>query len=68
MTHILEIFLRKSHDQIHIDIVKTKTSRQFETLNRLFYRMMTANDMKCLLLHRLWIDGNTADSVVTQHL
>ena len=68
MTHILEIFLRKSHDQIHIDIIKAQTSRQLKTLNRLFYRMMTANDIKCLLFHRLRIDGNTTDSIVAQHL
>ena len=68
MTHIIDILFRKSHDKIHIDVVKAKTSGQFKAFDRLVNGMMTSDNIQCLLLHRLRIDGDTADSVITQHL
>ena len=44
LTHILDGFLRKSHDQIHIDIVKTNLPCKFETVDGLLHRMLAADE------------------------
>ena len=41
---ILDGLFRKSHDQIHVDIVKANLPGQFETVDGLLHRMLTADE------------------------
>ena len=68
MTHILQILIWKPHDQIHVNIVKAQLSCKPEAFHGLLHRVMSSNDIQCLLLHGLRVDGDTADSMLAQYL
>ena len=65
--HICRIFSRKSGDQIHIDIIKSKLTCEVEDLFYIFYRMFSSDKIQCLLLHCLWVDGNAGYRIFADH-
>ena len=63
MFYIIQIFPRKSHDQVHIDVVKAKFSCNVELFFYIFYCMTAADEIQGLLVHGLWVNRNTADAM-----
>ena len=49
-------------------MIKAKLSCELKALDRLLHRVMPPDQVKCLLLHGLRIDGDTADAVLAQNL
>ena len=61
-------FTRQSDDDIHIDIIKPFLPREPEGFPNLIHRVMPADQVKCLLIHRLGIDRNTAHRIMPHSL
>ena len=61
------MFSRKTCDQIHIDIVESQFSCQMENADYIFHCVTSSDHIQCLLLHGLWIDGNSANSMLSDH-
>ena len=59
------MFSRKTCDQIHIDIVESQFSCQMENADYIFHCVTSSDHIQCLLLHGLWIDGNSANSMLS---
>ena len=53
--YIIECLLRKSHDEIHVYVVKAQLTCELEAIYRIVYRVVSSYYIKCLLLHGLWI-------------
>lgn len=54
--YIIECFLGKSHDEVHVYVVKAQLTRELEALYRIVYRVVSSYYIECLLLHGLRID------------
>ena len=68
MAHILNVLAGKSHNEVHIDIVVACLPCHRKGLLRLLYRMLPANEIQGLLIHRLGIHGDTGDLMIFQNL
>ena len=68
LADIVDRLLRQTHDQVHIDIVKSQLPRQQEFFLHILHRMTASDEVKRRLLHRLRIDGNTGNAVIPEHL
>ena len=64
----MNIFTRKSHDQIHIDIVKSQLSCQMECFFCLVYRVFSSDDLQSFLIHGLWVYRNPCYRIFTDCL
>ena len=67
MFHLFILLPRKPYDQVHINIIKSKFSGQMKCFHSLFYRVSSSDDIQSTLIHSLWIDGNSADPMFSQH-
>ena len=67
MLHHRFVLTWKSHDQVHIDIIKATLSCKFKRLLCFLYRMSASDDIQCLLVHGLWIYRNPRDRVISDH-
>ena len=65
--HICPCLTRKSCDQIHIDIIKSKLSCHAKNAFYIFNGMLSSDQIQCLLLHRLWIDRNSRHRISADH-
>ena len=59
---------RKPDDQIHINIVKSKRPCKGKGLLRLLDGMLSSDQIKRFLVHRLRVDRDAADAMIPQHL
>ena len=64
---VIDIFLRKSDDEVHIDIVKAKISCHAEFFLHHIHGVMASDQIQSCLLHRLRIDGDPGDIVGTEN-
>ena len=61
----MDIFTRKTYDQIHINVIKSQLSCQMEGFFCLIYGMLTSDDLQCFLIHGLWIYRNSCYRIFT---
>ena len=61
--HILQRLLGKSHDQIHIDVVKAQLPGHVKFLLHHVHSVAASDEIQGLLVHSLGIDGDAGDAV-----
>ena len=66
--YILQSFLRQSDDEIHIDVVKANLTGKLETVHHILHCVAASDETQSILLHSLWVDGNTAHAMFLKHL
>ena len=61
--HIVHILLRKPHNQIHVDVVKSQLPGHVKPILHHIHGVVAANQVQGLLVHGLGINGDTADAM-----
>ena len=67
MSDHLSVLTRKSHDKIHIDIIKATFSCEQKCLFRFLYSMTASDNIQCFLIHGLRIYRNPCHRIIADH-